>query len=201
MARAEGIKYQYARGADGAIVDISSLNPLNRKQNAPFACFGCDSLLIPRLGEQVAWHYAHHRHMRCAPETQLHKLAKQLFVSTYRRCLERSEPFILTLEAPVSCTGANGLEGYECLQNVKRKINFTEYFDTVVVEAQIDNCIADVLLSSSDGKTHLLIEFAVTHKCEPEKIASRKRIVEISLAQESDVEILKQSFQIGRAHV
>lgn len=193
MSKPDGVKYQYARGADGTIVDVGSIDPQNRTSNAPYSCFGCDSQLTPRLGQQVTWHYAHHRHMPCAPETQLHKLAKELFVSTYQRCLCSSEPYVLTIEAPICCTCSNGLEGYECLQKEKRTINLTEYFDTVTAEAKIGDFVADVLLSSSTGKGYLLVEFAVTHSCEPEKIASKHRIIEVSLDKESDVEILQQN--------
>lgn len=193
MGGAEGVKYQYARGADGAIVDVSSIDPENRSQNAPYVCFGCGSELIPHIGKQVTWHYAHGRKMQCAPETQLHKLAKELFLSTYQRCLDANEPYMLSIEAPVACTCCKGLEGYECLQKELRTINLTEYFDNVAVEAKVGDFVADVLLSSSTSKACLLIEFAVTHDCAPEKIASKYRIVEIALSQESDAAILKQT--------
>lgn len=193
MPGIEGIKYQYARGADGVIVDVASIDPDHRSQNAPYLCFGCGGELIPHIGKQVAWHYAHHRQMQCAPETQLHKLAKELFLSTYQNCLDTSQPYTLSLEAPVACTCCQGLEGYECLQKETRTIDLTEFFDTVTVEAKVDDFVADVLLSSSTGKGHLLIEFAVTHDCEPKKIASNNRIIEIALERESDTAILKQS--------
>lgn len=193
MAEPQGIKYQYAKGVDGKIVDVGSIDPENRSQNAPYACFGCGGELIPHIGKQVSWHYAHHRQMQCAPETQLHKLAKELFLSTYQQCLDSSQPYMLSIDAPVACTCCKGLEGYECLQKETRSINLTEFFDTVAVEAKVGDFVADVLLSSSTGKGCLLIEFAVTHECAPEKIASNYRIVEIALGQESDAAILKKT--------
>lgn len=188
------IRYRFARGLDGAIIDILTLDPNNRKQNLPLTCFGCGGILIPHLGLNIAWHYAHKRCHICAPETQLHKLAKEVFTSTYRGCLQKGRPFTLIFEAEVLCTGSSGLEGHECIQKEKRSINLTDYFDIVSIEAPVGNVTADVLLSSSKNKNCLLIEFAVTHESGPEKIATGYRIVEIKLGQESDIEILKQPY-------
>ena len=55
------------------------------------------------------------------------------------------------------------------------------------MEKGINGFIADILLSSSSFKDNLLIEIAVTHKCETSKINSGLRIIEIELNNENDL--------------
>ncbi len=64
-----------------------------------------------------------------------------------------------------------------------RKIDLTRYFDGAQEEATVDGFVADVLLTSSSNKK-LLIEVAVTHRCEPAKISSGLPIVEVSVKDE-----------------
>ncbi|WP_158665213.1 hypothetical protein [Ensifer adhaerens] len=64
-----------------------------------------------------------------------------------------------------------------------RNIDLTRYFDGAQEEATVDGFVADVLLTSSSNKK-LLIEVAVTHRCEPAKLSSGLPIVEVFVSNE-----------------
>jgi hypothetical protein len=73
-----------------------------------------------------------------------------------------------------------------------RDIDLAAHFDSVEEEGRVGAFIADVLLSSSRSDKKLLIEVAVTHRCDPSKIASGLRIVEVSMAREDQLGSLEE---------
>lgn len=180
------IQYQNARGGNGQIININDIDPNDRRKHGGFSCLGCDGQLIPKLGKKVTWHYAHKSLVECSPETQLHKLAKALFAATYTSCLESGTPFNIVYEADVVCFYSLRLGKAQCRRKETRTKDLTQLYPVLKVEGRIAPFVADVLLSSEDGSQNLLVEFAVSHKCEPEKIASKHRILEITLTSEQE---------------
>jgi hypothetical protein len=67
------------------------------------------------------------------------------------------------------------------------QMDLTREFQDAIIEGCIDSFRADVLLTSATNGKLMLIEFAVTHDCTPEKLASGHRILEIELRGDEDV--------------
>lgn len=186
------VQYRFAKGGDGSTIEIGELDPETRAARGPFVCFGCGGPLIARMGRQIAWHFAHARHAVCVAETQLHRLAKQLFYETYARCLERREPYNLFYAGRTACSRSEPLGELRCTVGERRAIDLTQYYDRVDMEGRVGRFVADVLLSSSKSAHVLLVEIAVSHPCDAEKIAHGPRIVEISVSTEEGARSLRE---------
>jgi hypothetical protein len=131
-------------------------------------------------------HFAHLAAGNCAPEGYLHRLAKLTFAETYRACLANGEPFYIRRWIDGTCNHFSEQYGFTCSKRVRRFVELTRYFDRVEVEAPNKGFRADVLLSSSHRPEVLMIEIAVTHECEPEKLACGVRIIEVRIKSEED---------------
>jgi hypothetical protein len=100
-------------------------------------------------------HFGHHnsgneRSCRTGPETALHKFAKEVLAL-------RLHLFLPTLDLTKGEDRWVGFEG--------RKYNF----DSALLENRLGSIVPDVIVRKGDRD--LLVEFAVTHECGPEKIA------------------------------
>lgn len=184
------IQYRFGRTADGAVVDIHQLDESARVQS--FLCIGCGGRLVPHLKDDLrARHFAHHRpSLACsARETYLHLAAKALFAQTYRHCLETQQPFKLTIPVTNTCDALRDQLGFTCAFECRRDHDLTQWYDVLQEEAGVGPVRADILLTSrtQSERRPLLVEFAVTHECEPAKIGTGERILEISIRGESDL--------------
>jgi hypothetical protein len=184
------IKYRYALSCNNALVDVYTLDSSQRRLGAPYVCLGCATELVPRLGEHRVKHFAHKQEQNCPAETYLHRLAKQAFFETYTHALKSRKPFYLSRRLDVTCNYFEADFGFTCDREHVEKHDLTRYFDRIAVEAPIGKFRADVLLSSSKRTDVILVEFAVTHPCEGEKLDSGYRIIEFNINDESNVEIL-----------
>jgi hypothetical protein len=185
------IKYRYALSCTNALVDVYALDGSQRRLGAPYVCLGCETELVPRLGERRVKHFAHKQEQDCPAETYLHRLAKQAFFEIYTHALESRKPFYLCRQLDVTCNYFEADFGFTCQKQHIEKHDLTRYFDRIAVEAPIGKFRADVLLSSSRRADVILVEFAVTHPCEGEKLDSGYRIVEFSINDESDVDYIR----------
>lgn len=184
------VQYRFGRAADGTVVDIHQLDESARAHL--FSCIACDGRLVPHLKDDLrARHFAHHRLSKdcTGRETYLHLTAKALFCQTYRNCLEAKQPFRLTIPVTNTCSALRDLLGFTCALECKRDHDLTQWYDMLQAEASVGALRADILLTSrSQGRRQpLLVEFAVTHECEAEKISTGARILEISIRDESDL--------------
>lgn len=126
-------------------------------------CPGCGAALIARKGRVNDHHFAHEGSAdgspcRTGPETALHKLAKEVLERELRLTLPQ-----LVLE-----------------EDGERWIRYrggVHAFDAAVLEQRLGEIVPDVIVRRGDRD--LLVEFAVTHACGPEKIA---RIRDLDLA-------------------
>lgn len=85
------IKYRYAYNQENEITDISLAS---RKET--YFCISCGNILIPKLGSNRLHHFAHKFVTQgCSSETYLHKLAKTIFFTEYKKCLLNEEPFYI----------------------------------------------------------------------------------------------------------
>ncbi|MBO9462474.1 antitoxin Xre/MbcA/ParS toxin-binding domain-containing protein [Labrenzia sp. R5_0] len=143
-------KLVYGQAADGNLVHISTA-----KNGLACACIcpgACGSRLIAKTRAATP-HFAHHTLTECAgaPETALHKLAKQII----------AESKTLLVPKRIAAFGSN----IETLSEAKEVA-----LDSAREEArEFSSIIPDLYVTA---KSHeLLVEILVTHACNDEKIA------------------------------
>ena len=191
----DDIKYQYAYldGDIGKIVHISNISQDNRNQNK-YICIGCGHELLPRAIESKYRrpHFYHKTIVECSGETYLHKLAKQIIKEKFDNDLV----FNIDYDVKHACEYIKQCPCRypACEVSSSNQINLKDYYDTCEEEAQLQNYIADLLLSKSKDENFpkILIEIWVTYSCDSEKVSSGKRIIEIRIKNEQDIDQLRQ---------
>ena len=153
---------------DSSMVDISQV-----ESGLACNCFcpECGDQMIAKKGEIMIHHFAHKGGAGCAGgiETALHLMAKQLI-------LDRKQIFVPGVYSPLRRIAPGKLIGFE----------------SAVLEKRIGDIIADVVLEAN-GK-QLIVEVAVTHFCDYEKIkAMGLSVIEIDLSGMS-----KQKFNLDK---
>lgn len=187
------MKYRYAQRTNGEKVDIHELIRPCGQTHERFICISCKRELIPVLGARREKHFRHRltEEAPCSRETYLHALAKSQIVEGFMAAVQSGKPYTLTLPAERYCSRWKDELGYVCKQPMgSRDFDLTLHFDSVKDEAAVGQFVADVLLTSSKSDEKLLIEVAVTHRCEQGKISSGLRIVEVSVDDEHQLELL-----------
>jgi len=81
------VKFLFAFDENQNLVNVNDLSK-EQKRKTKYTCIGCNSELVPALGEIKKKHFRH-KHIVCSGETYLHKLAKEVFYQTYNSCLEK----------------------------------------------------------------------------------------------------------------
>jgi hypothetical protein len=135
--------------ADGSLAHISEV-PSGLACHC--RCPQCGAPLIARKGELIGHHFGHHgaageRACQGGPETALHRFAKELLASRLALVLPPLQP---DRTGPIHYPG--GL--YR--------------FDGAALEHRLGTIIPDVIVHR--GGRDLLVEFCVTHPCDPDKI-------------------------------
>lgn len=118
----------------------------------------------------------------------------------YQHCLETKHSFILTIPVTNTCNALRNQLGFTCSIESQRDHDLTQWYDVLEEEARVGVHRADILLTSRarHRRRPLLVEFAVTHACEEEKIKTGARILEISIRDESDlVRLLTPQIVVG----
>ncbi|MDE4914496.1 hypothetical protein PQI07_27920 [Methylobacterium sp. 092160098-2] len=163
---------------DGSIVHISEV-PSGRA--CLCVCPGCAAPLVARKGRVNDHHFAHAGSAdgspcRTGPETALHKFAKEILG---RR---------LHLALPALALEEDG----------DRWIRYgggVHAFDAAILERRLGDIVPDVIVRRGDRD--LLVEFAVTHTCEPAKI---ERIRDLDVAA-VEIDLSKVPRDAGRAEL
>lgn len=179
-------KYRHAIGSDGALVDVTRLGREDRDRLKPFLCIGCEREVVARLPKDRTRHFAHRVSGTCARETYIHHLSKQVFLATYRRHVRDQLPFILRRDVTHTCTHFSDTLGIKCSRGEVVEHDLVQFFTVAEEEKEIRGFRADILLSAPSRPEVMLVEFAVSHECTPEKRASGLRIVEVSIDSEDD---------------
>ena len=151
---------------------------------------GCGRDLVPVLGEVREQHFRHKADVGpvCTPESYLHALAKRAFADSYRAAVAAGNPYYLTLPTKRVCKRWEEKLGFVCYrEDGAVKFDLTSYFDMASMEQGADGFIADVLLTSSRSHERMLVEIAVTHKCDPSKVASGLRIIELHIDHDGKI--------------
>ena len=69
------LKYQNAFDKNDNVVHISSVNAASKQTQGPFRCIGCNSELVPALGDVREHHFGIKSRAHCSFESYLHKAA------------------------------------------------------------------------------------------------------------------------------
>lgn len=181
-------RYQYAKDEQGRIVKAIDLVGQNVGE---YICIGCDNALIAKVNGKIKKpHFAHKAVLECNGETYLHRLGKRAFFDTYQKCLQENEPFYVTFHVPKKCQKFKRTIRKHCdLGYEQKRFDLTNYYSKIEVEKKNDSFIPDLLLSrESQPNENIYIEIAVTHFLSEKKESSGKRIIEIPLDTEEDVE-------------
>ena len=188
------IKYQYAKNENEKLINIDSLNEENRVSSKLF-CIGCGNELIAKLGKIKVHHFAHKKVVTCSGETYLHLLGKQLFYENYTECLNTNRPFTIEIYQKRTCNHFENELGIKCkLLKVTTKFDLTQYFDKISIETRERSFIADIMLTSKNGKEKVFVEIAVTHLSSEQKLNSNYRIIELEIENEEDYDPIKRKY-------
>ncbi len=184
-----GVKYNKVFDKDNNIVDISSVTQNNKEEE--YYSIGTRTPMIAALGEKNQHHFRAKRGYVLNPETELHKYAKAILKHRF----DTEEKFLIKYYRKDTCPfekkcifyderdGGCGMLGKSLFE-----YDLKQYYDTATIEGYHDGFTADVLLTSSSVKRRpVFLEVAVTHSCEPEKIASGHKIIEVFVEKEDDV--------------
>jgi hypothetical protein len=178
------VTYKYAM-RDGDLVNIDSV----QKQDHPFEylCLSCGKAMTPVMGNFRARHFRHKVEADCSGETYLHNLAKLVFSKTYKECLDTGKPYLVQYQSTAVCSNCE--EDGPCnVGIVLGDYDLTRHFKEMRVEERDNEVVPDILLRSGDNV--LYIEIAVTHYCEPAKIALGRPIIELEIKHEDDIGLI-----------
>lgn len=181
-------RYQYAKDQHGQIVKAVDLVG---QSAGKCICIGCDNPLIAKVNGKIKKpHFAHKTVLECNGETYLHRLGKRAFLETYQKCLAENEPFYISFYVPKKCHKFKRTIRKHCdLGYEQKRFDLTSYYTQIDIEKKNDSFIPDLLLTrQSQPNDHIYIEIAVTHFLNEKKESSGKRIIEIPLDTEEDVE-------------
>ncbi|WP_321820807.1 MULTISPECIES: competence protein CoiA family protein [unclassified Burkholderia] len=151
----------FAHSASGVLVHVSEV-PRGKACNC--YCAACGSLVIAKKGNQTVWHFAHLSKADClhAAETALHKAVKQVILEGDSIGLPD-----LAIEARASV----GRHVGHAKRWVKgRPIPYLE----PRLEVRIGEIVADAVITAQDRE--LIVEVAVTHKVDDEKLRKFARM-------------------------
>lgn len=189
-------KYKFALNSKSQIISADDI--AHKPVDDIYHCLGCGGELTAKVnGLSKQPHFSHKIKIECSGETYLHNLGKLTFYQTYIRCLEANEPFKISLASSKVCRKFKPLLLTNCdLGSTEKTYDLTSYFHEVKIEKKDGNFIPDVMLcSKANPDEKIYIEIAVTHFLSKEKESSGKRIIEIPLNDESEIE------KITKAHL
>ena len=190
---------KYAQGPEGDLIEINSISAEDRYAFGPYSCICCSHTMVSAIGKVRAHHFKHKagRPCLCNDETYLHNLAKLIVYNAISTAMENNKPYFITSIRPIICDYFKDEYGIKCTgRNSKFLWDVCENFDTVKLEKGVSGFVADTLLSSSKSDEKMLLEIEVTHPCEPEKIESRLKILEIKVSSEEEIEVLKTGIDV-----
>lgn len=183
---------------------MASVDPNDRYAQGPYRCISCGNLMVPALGKTRKHHFKHKagRPENCADETYLHQLGKNALFDALSDAIRHQRPYPLIRSQSVECDRRKSDFGIICTHRKSEFLDdLAKRFDSVELEKGVNGFVADILLTSSETGEFLLLEIAVTHRCEKEKINSGVGIVEIKIRCEEDIEPLRHEIATAAPNV
>lgn len=183
------LKYNYALDNQGNIINIIDVDEEGHLKRE-FFCISCGASMVAAIGKKRRY-FRHKVEINCNLESYLHKLSK---IRIKQRFDDFTKPFEIQLYGKMECgIHCRFFEDRRCtFSDYHLPIDLHKYYDTCNIEKGIDGYIADLLLTHSKdpNREPILLEVRVKHKCSEEKINSGKKIIEISIDSEEDIEQL-----------
>lgn len=192
-------EYNYARNEKGIVFDIEQLDKIARyENNNHFFCLVCGQPMEAVLGN-VREHYFRHQNSEAEKncnkeaykETVLHILGKRRFIKLLEQHKENGKPLFLGFGQRCVCDKNPCPYGKtnQCSELNDEKFEIYPTFNQCYEETWDRIYRPDILLKSSNGK-QLYVEIFVSHPCSEQKKASGIPIIEISLQNENDLNLI-----------
>jgi hypothetical protein len=187
------IKTRFAYDKSDNPVDIFQLDK-ESGGNQKYHCQECGEPIIARLGNIRQHHFAHNN-PNCSRDRRLHTLAEDIFLKVYSDCnnSENRTPFKIELNQPHICKYKQSSTGENCSCLIPKEYDLIAHFPIIQKEIRKANFTVDILLSKEKGGC-IFTEMAVTHKCTDEKKNSGNRIIEITIEDENDIDIVLSKY-------
>lgn len=192
------VKYNKVFDKDFNIVDISSVTQDNKDEE--YYSIGTRTPMIAALGEKNQHYFRAKRGYVLNPETELHKYAKAILKHRF----DTEEKFLIKYYRKDTCPFEQKCIFYDngkcgMLEESLFEYDLKQYYDTSTIEGYYEGLTADVLLTSSSVKRRpVFLEVVVTNPCNPEKLSSGHKIIELFVKIENDAYCeLEESPQYG----
>jgi hypothetical protein len=186
------VQYRFAIDSSDKVIDARDLR--GRSMPGALWCVSCGQQLVAKVDGKIKRpHFAHKVQIECNGETYLHRLAKLAFAETYHQCIQEGVPFTIALTGPKRCDRFYG--AFSCFSKLPDSIqefDLTAYYSELAIETRAGEFIPDILLkSTSNPDEKVFIEIAVTHFLSEQKQHSGRRIIEIPVNDESQIEVIR----------
>lgn len=150
MAKNRKITYPFALDPKGDLVSAETA-----QKGSLFVCAGCSDELILRRGDQRRAHFAHKAGAAvCAPESALHRFAKQTVKRRLEVALSQGSPYPIRWQC-------------ECCRHWHHG-DIAKRTQEVLIERRFEGFRPDLLLIAGTGKPRAAIEIVVSHSLEAE---------------------------------
>lgn len=186
------VKYRFAIDSADRIIDAEAFTPYSA--SGSYWCVSCGQELIAKVkGKIKRPHFAHKQQVECNGETYLHRLAKLAFLESYKECLQEEAPFLVSISMPKYCERFKQIVScFSRLPDSQHEYDLTIYYPVIDVETREGSFIPDIILKSKSrpGDT-VFVEIAVTHFLSEAKSSSGHRIIEIPVASEDQISVIR----------
>lgn len=181
------IKYKYALDQAHKLISIMKLAKEKRGMGEKYICIECGRRLNARaiLSDKVTAHFYHYDQgitkNECGGEGYLHWISKELLAESFRENL----PFYLQWESTSKCPQENAFS--HCTKQTTSRIDLLSHYPQAHVEKRDGEYIPDISLHNEHGEK-VYIEIFQSSKMSHEKRNSGKKIIEIKVTCEKDIE-------------
>jgi hypothetical protein len=182
------ITYNHGKTIDGKYIDISQVN---KNEKTKYFCISCENELIPKIGNIREHHFAHkNKNIVCSKENYFHLLGKKIFFDIFAECKNNNDPFLIGIFEK-NCAIFNIKS---CINSEYKRFNLVEYFKEIEMEKYCGKFIPDLRLFNKNNNEDIFIEIKYSHKISQKKENSDKRIIEINIKSEDDINIIKNKY-------
>lgn len=141
--------YPYALDGNNEVADAKTA-----PREQPYHCIGCSQPMILKRGQIQRPHFAHRsKSSTCAPETVLHRMAKEAIRAGIEDALQHDRPYLMKWR----CSNCGSINAGDLARTRPRH---------VVMEKPLEGARPDLLIVGAGGKPLTVIEIVVTHKPE-----------------------------------
>lgn len=185
---------RYVMSQSGKVVSISDVDAVDRYAQGPYSCLACGHIMVPALGRVRKHHFKHKagRPVDCFNETYLHQLAKKTIFEAISDAMAAGRIYPLIRNRDIICDHFAAQHNITCTnQQIPSPEDLASRFDRIEIEKGVEGFVADILLTCQATGETMLLELAVSHRCEDAKIMSGLAILEIMISTEDDIEQLK----------